>query len=60
VYWLSEVVTQEMMWCRGSIRRVVESFFRRGCMNPVASVDAQVHCADIGVNANLELVDRFC
>jgi len=37
---------------------VMKSFICRGCFNPVTST---VHTSvDIGVSANLELVDKFC
>jgi len=38
--------------------KVMKTFICRGCVNPVTgTVCASV---DIGVNANLELVDKFC
>ena len=36
----------------------MKSFVCRGCMNPVTSTRSI--SVDSGVNANLELVDRFC
>jgi len=38
--------------------KVMKSFICRGCLNPVTSTG---HISiDIGVSANLELMDRFC
>jgi len=38
--------------------KVMKTFVCRGCMNPVTSTG---HISvDISVNANLELVDKFC
>jgi len=38
--------------------KVMTSFIHRGCMNPVTSTG---HASvDIGGDANLELVDKFC
>jgi len=34
------------------------SFVCRGCVNPVAGTGRR--CVRVGVNANLELVDKFC
>jgi len=41
-----------------SMSKVIKSFTYRGCLNTVTST----HCisVDIGVSANLELVDKFC
>jgi len=40
------------------VYNMMKSFVCRGCVNPVTGTG----CAnvDIGVNANLELVDNFC
>jgi len=38
--------------------KVMKSFVSRGCMNPVISTGCT--SVDISVNANLELVDKFC
>jgi len=38
--------------------KVMKTFICRGCMNPVTSTGYTT--VDIGVNANLELVDKFC
>jgi len=38
--------------------KAMKSFICRGCVNPVTSTDCT--SVDIGVNANLELVDKFC
>jgi len=38
--------------------KVMKSFVCRGCVNPVTSTGCT--SADIGVNANVELVDKFC
>jgi len=43
---------------KGSMYKVMETFICRGCVNPVTGTG---HISvDIGVNANLELVDKFC
>ena len=42
----------------GSMYKVMNLFVCRGCMNPVAGTGCT--SMDIGVNANLELVDKFC
>jgi len=38
--------------------KVVKTFVCRGCVNPVTGMGCT--SVDIGVNANLELVDKFC
>jgi len=38
--------------------KVMKSFVCRGCTNPATS--RQHTSADIGISANLELVDKFC
>jgi len=38
--------------------KVMKSFVCRGCMNPFSGRGCT--SVDIGVNANLELVDKFC
>jgi len=38
--------------------KVMKSFICRGCMNPVTSTGCT--SVDIGVSANLELVEKFC
>ena len=38
--------------------KVMKSFVCRGCENPVTGTGCTN--VDIGVNANLELVDKFC
>jgi len=38
--------------------KVMKSFVCRGCVKPV--IDTGCTRVDIGVNANLELVDKFC
>jgi len=38
--------------------KVIKIFVCRGCMNPVTGT--RCTSVDIGVNANLELVDQFC
>jgi len=42
---------------RGSIYKVIKTFICRGCLNPVT--DTGCTSVDIGVNANLKLVDKF-
>jgi len=42
----------------GSMYKVMETFVCRGCMHPVTSTGCTG--VDISVNANLELVDKFC
>jgi len=43
---------------KGSMYKVMKTFVCRGCMNPVIGIGCT--SVDIGVNANLELVDKFC
>jgi len=38
--------------------RVMKTFVCRGCVSPVTGTGCT--SVDIGVNANLELVDKFC
>jgi len=38
--------------------KVMKTFVCRGCMNPVTST--RCTSVNIGVNANLELADKFC
>jgi len=38
--------------------KVMKTFVCRGCVNPVTGTGHT--SVDIGVNANLELVDKFC
>jgi len=38
--------------------KVMKTFVSRGCMNPVTSTGCT--SVNIGVNANLKLVDKFC
>jgi len=39
--------------------KVMKSFVCRGCMNPVTGTEMHKCTVDIGVNANLELVDKL-
>jgi len=43
---------------KGGMYKVMNAFVCRGCMNPVARTGCT--SVDNGVNANLELVDKFC
>jgi len=43
---------------KGSMYKVMKTFICKGCMNAVSSTGCS--SVDIGVNANLELVDQFC
>jgi len=43
---------------KGSMYKVTKSFICRGCVNPVTGTGCT--SVDIGDNANLELVDKFC
>jgi len=43
---------------KGSLYKVMKTFICRGCMIPVTGTGCS--SVDIGVNANLELVDKFC
>jgi len=43
---------------KGSMYEVMKTFVCRGCMNPVTGTGCT--SVDIDVNANLELVDKFC
>jgi len=38
--------------------KVTNTFVCRSCLNPITGIECR--SADIGVNANLELVDKFC
>jgi len=42
---------------KGSMYKVIRIFVRRGCVNPVTGTVCT--SVDIGVNANLELMDSF-
>jgi len=43
---------------KGSMYKVMKTFICSGCMNPVTCTGRT--SVDIGVNANLVLVDKFC
>ena len=43
---------------KGSMCKVLLTFVSRGCVNPVTGTGCT--SIDIGVSANLELVDKFC
>jgi len=43
---------------KGSMYKVIKTFICSGCVIPVTGTGCT--SADIGVNANLELVDKFC
>jgi len=43
---------------KGSMYKVMKTFVCRGCMNPITGTGCT--SIDIGVNANLKLVDKFC
>jgi len=43
---------------KGSMYKVMRSFICRGCSNPV--INTGHTSVDIGVSANLEVVDKFC
>jgi len=43
---------------KGSMYKVMKTFVCRGCVNPVTNTECV--SVDIGVNENLELVDKFC
>jgi len=43
---------------KGSMYKVTKSFICRGCVNPVTGTGCT--CVDIGGDANLEFVDKFC
>jgi len=43
---------------KGSMYKVMKTFICRGCVNPVTGTGCT--SVDIGGNANLELVDKFC
>ena len=48
-----------MQWyIKGSMYKVMNSFICRGCAKPVTGTGRTI--VYIGVNANLELVDKFC
>jgi len=55
VYYLSKVVHGKCSGINGSMYKVIVC---RGCVNPVTgTVRTSI---DVGVNANLELVDKLC
>ena len=43
---------------KGRMYKVIKTFVCRGCVNPVTSTGCRN--VDVGVNANLGLVDKFC
>jgi len=43
---------------KGSMYKVMNTFICRGCVNPVTGTGCI--SVDIGANANLDLVDKFC
>jgi len=43
---------------KGSMSKVMKSFICKGCVNPVTNTGHT--SVNIGVSANLELVDKFC
>jgi len=47
-------------WCgiKGRMYKVMKTFVCRGCMNPLTGTGRT--SVDIGINANPELVDKFC
>jgi len=50
--------TKNVVVIKGSMSKAMKSFISRGCLNPVTSAGRTN--VDIGVSANLELVDKFC
>jgi len=59
VYKFSEVgVHRKCSGIKGSMYKMMKTFVCRGCMNPVTGTGHT--SVDNGVNANLELVDKFC
>jgi len=53
-YW----VHRKCSGIKRSMYKVMKSFFCRGCVNPVTGTGHT--SVDIGGDANLELVDKFC
>jgi len=51
-------VHRECSGIKGSMYKVMKTFICRGCVIPVTSTGRT--SVDIGVNANLELVDKSC
>jgi len=43
---------------KGSMYKVMKAFVCRGCVNPVTGT--RCRSVGIGINVNLELVDKFC
>jgi len=43
---------------KNSMYKMMKEFVCRGCVNPV--IGTGYTSVDIGINANLELVDKFC
>jgi len=52
-----KLVHEKCSGTEGSMLKVMKSFICRGCLNPVTITGCT--SVDIGVNANLELVDKF-
>jgi len=50
--------TENVVVKNGSMYKVMKTFVCRGCTNPVTGTGRT--SVDIGVNANLEFVDKFC
>ena len=53
-----KLVHKKCSGIKGSMYKVMMSFFCRGCVNPVTGTGCT--SVDIGGDANLELVDKFC
>jgi len=53
-----KVMQKAVGWLCGVCGEVMKSLVCRGCVNPVTGTEST--SVDIGVNANLELVDKFC
>jgi len=58
VFVCQKLVHRKCSGIKGSMYKVMKTFICRGCMNPVTGTGCT--SVDIGVNANLELVDKFC
>ena len=47
-----------LFYLKGTMYKVMKTFVCRGCVNPATGTGCP--SVDIAVNANLELVDKFC
>jgi len=53
-----KLVNRKCSGIKGSMYKVMKTFVCRGCVNPVTGTGCT--SVNIGVDANLKLVDKFC